>query len=789
MASVGMKGFLAYPSDPPHASEIMREAAATINETQLYDIITWQDLTVSGNIIIKSICEAIDDSEIFLCDLTHLNPNVLFELGYAIARKRIIWLMLDPTVADAKKEFQSLEILSTLGYTEYSNTGTLVRRFLDANLLGEDARNKQRLYDQLLTYPADASPGENILFYLKNLHATETSVKISRRVTKSAITQVTDDPKEVIHQTSAWYAQNITAAFAVIANYVAKDRSGANLHNAKLSLISGIAHGLNKKLLMVADAPFQSPIDYRDLLYVAPTSKQAEQYVDRWLNGVEGIYLQDESAWKKYRETKNLQKGLQSLSIGDYVAENEADTLLNYFVPTAAYSQALQSQQTIFIGRKGTGKTATLFKLADEFTQNKENHVCIVKPEGYDFEGLIQVLKANQDRAEAGYLVESLWKYLLYTELIRSAYDELQGQPAFYKYSSEEERLNTFCLDHADIINVDFSSRLDIAVQQLADVASGKTTDKKLHISELLHSKHIGPMRDILCAIFSRTEKVILLIDNLDSAWIAQPSTELGDLLWGLLNVIQSISHDLNRHRKVAKIKLSVVLFLRSDIFYSLAGYAREQDKISFSTLSWNDKDKLINIIDERFKSSLESLRPDQVWSRYFCLSVGSIPIRDYIAGKIIPRPRDIIYLFRNAISEAVARGHAQVEDSDIISAEKKYSQYALESILAEYVAKEFDLEALCFAFVGKSSIIGHSDLACLMRASGILEGNHAKCLSLLIDLSFLGLEVQKDDFRFIYEKSDLRKYEVMAKLYVNETKAEPRYKVNPPFLPYLDMQ
>ena len=119
----------------------------------------------------------------------------------------------------------------------------------------------------------------------------------------------------------------------------------------------------------------------------------------------------------------------------------------------------------------------------------------------------------------------------------------------------------------------------------------------------------------------------------------------------------------------------------------------------------------------------------------------------------------------------------------------KKYSQYALESILAEYVAKEFDLEALCFAFVGKSSIIGHSDLACLMRASGILEGNHAKCLSLLIDLSFLGLEVQKDDFRFIYEKSDLRKYEVMAKLYVNETKAEPRYKVNPPFLPYLDMQ
>ena len=36
----------------------------------------------------KNILKAIEQCDLFMCDLTYLNPNVLYELGYAIAKEK-----------------------------------------------------------------------------------------------------------------------------------------------------------------------------------------------------------------------------------------------------------------------------------------------------------------------------------------------------------------------------------------------------------------------------------------------------------------------------------------------------------------------------------------------------------------------------------------------------------------------------------------------------------------------------------------------------------------------------
>lgn len=785
------KCFVAYPGEPANIAEIMREASENINATNLYEVLTWQDLNIGGNIIITNICDAIDQADFFICDLTHLNPNVLFEMGYAIARGKHIWPVMDTSVEAARKEFLDFGILSTVGYTDFKNTADLVRKFFDADLAGQlSAKKLKPLYDQLLSFPLKNVRNEDRkLFFLKNIHQTEAAVKITRRINKSTLQKVVDDPTEVGKQPFAWYAQNVAESFAVISHFSDKDRSGWRLHNAKQALISGMAHGLQRHLLMIADTPYITPVDYRDLLFVAPTSRQAELHVDSWLKGAEDDYLKDEAAWKKHRERQSSHIGLQRLSVGDPVAENEADALLDYYFPTSAFGEALSSQQAIFIGRKGVGKTATFFKLADEFGRNKENHVCIVKPEGYDFEGLIKVLQATREKAETGFLIESLWKYLIYSELIKSAYDDLMRKPKFYSYSEDEAALNIFCVDHKDIINSDFASRLDIAVTQLAQLNATGSTDKKLHISELLHSKHIGPMKAILCGIFSRTEKVVLLIDNLDSAWVSRPSSELGDLLWGLLSATQFISRDLNQGRRGEdRISLSMVLFLRSDIFHQLSGYAREKDKISFSTLAWDDVEKLVQVLNQRFQNSIPELTPDQVWDRFFCRTIKDAPTKEYLMSHIIPRPRDAIFFVKHAIAEAVNRGHALVEEQDFLSAEKKYSEYALQSLMTEYVAGEIDIEALFYALVGRKGILLRSDLESILVSVGVAPEKREEAIQLLFELSFLGREVQRNDFRFVFERSEMRKYEVMSKLYARTTAEEPRYRVNTPFMACLDI-
>ena len=79
-----VKGFFAYPSDPT-ISEAVEHAIKDINGARVVNITSWRDLQIGGKSVIGQICAAIDESEVFLAELTHLNPNVLFELGYAIA--------------------------------------------------------------------------------------------------------------------------------------------------------------------------------------------------------------------------------------------------------------------------------------------------------------------------------------------------------------------------------------------------------------------------------------------------------------------------------------------------------------------------------------------------------------------------------------------------------------------------------------------------------------------------------------------------------------------------------
>lgn len=774
---------MAYPASPERIGEILRQVAEDLNATHSVEAKTWQDLAVGGRVIISEICEAIEAADIFICELTYLNPNVLFELGYAIAKKKTIWMLLDTSIVDAKKEFDEFGLLTTIGYETYSNANDVLRKFFDAKL----HEKKTPLIDQLLTFPAPHGAGaNNTLFYLKSLYQTDGAIKVTRRVGESALQVVIDDPREVGRQPFPWYAQQLVSAFGVISHFISQERAGHRQHNAKRALISGLAYGLQKKLLMLAEAPYSTPIDYRDLLSVAGTAKECERITGSWLKSVDDLYLRDTAAWKSYKDHKQAHQGLKGLSIGDYVAENESTALLDYFVPTATYNEALNSQQTIFIGRKGSGKTANFFKLQDEFSKDRRNHVCVIKPSGYDLDGLVNVIRGSKGKAESGFLVESFWKFLIYSELIRSLHEDLQNRPEFYEYTDDDEELRNFCLDNEKLIIPDFSSRLDSLVGLLSSAAprAGEGSGEKVRVSEAVHAKLLAPMRELLVRCLEHKERVVVLIDNLDMAWRTGPSPELGELLWGLLAVTQIIAQDINRHKKVGedRILLSAVLFLRSDIFYRLSVHAHEKDKISGSKLLWNDAEKLFHVIEERFRSAIDNIPPNQIWEKYFCAKVRGRVLKEYIASEIIPRPRDVIFFLKAAISEAVHRGHPKVEESDFISAEGIYSQYALDSIFTEHVETSINLQEVCFRLIGGRAILPLTKFRAVLSSAGIVAEKQDSCIALLRELTFLGFQVGPDDFRFMHDYADLNKLQVMAKRYAQESGNEESLMINRPF-------
>ncbi|HET8630567.1 MAG TPA: hypothetical protein VFL91_24370 [Thermomicrobiales bacterium] len=105
------RGFFAYASRPPSLPETIRKAISLINETGAVRLDGWESaLRPAGKFMVGEICARIEEREIFACDLTSLNSNVLFELGYAITKRKRVWIVLDGSYSGAVANYNALPL-------------------------------------------------------------------------------------------------------------------------------------------------------------------------------------------------------------------------------------------------------------------------------------------------------------------------------------------------------------------------------------------------------------------------------------------------------------------------------------------------------------------------------------------------------------------------------------------------------------------------------------------------------------------------------------------------------
>src|SRR5277367_6305281 len=180
-------GFFAYLSTPPSIPVTIAAAIQGINRTQKAMIKSWEELRINGKYIISEICEAIDHSDFFCADVTGINPNVMFELGYAIATNKRIWLIRDESYAESRKDFEQLRLLTTVGFSRYLNSEQIIKSFFNdmPQLSLDQTIFKQSIEPMLL---ADSADGK--LLYLKSRYDTEASVRVTRVLDESGIPMV-----------------------------------------------------------------------------------------------------------------------------------------------------------------------------------------------------------------------------------------------------------------------------------------------------------------------------------------------------------------------------------------------------------------------------------------------------------------------------------------------------------------------------------------------------------------------------------------------------------------------
>lgn len=783
-----ISAFYAYPSQSSTITDSIKDAVSNLNSAYSFLAIRrWQDLTPGGRFIIDTVLEEIDRSQILLADLSGLNPNVLFEVGYAVGRNKRIWISIDNNDKQNTGLYKKFDLLSGIGYESYRNWQTLAAAY---NRSKPHEELSDTLYDQRIAPNLRRVDRRGIL-HLKRSTQNTASVQCARAVASSGHLFYSDDPKEVTGQSLSWYGATIHQVRGVLVHLTLGETEIERLHNAKCALIAGLALGMDKQLLMLGDPGFESPIDYREHLYVYSSSKDAESRTRDWIdkNISEALVeLQPDSS-----DEAPIHQ-LSMLSMGQSVAEQEPSSFLTeYFVETSSYTEALNAQFSIFVGRKGVGKTANLLKIAYELSNRPRHLVCTIKPPAYEMQGLARLISDYRSSDAKSYSIESLWKFLIVSEIANSAATYIQNHATVGFNEAENELLNILDQDNG-LLREEFGVRLERAVDILTDTNKSRETSEGLKeerqgISEALHSRYIGRLKISLSKVLSQFERIAILIDNLDHAWDA--SADLADLcafILGLLSVAPRLASEFQNERKRNPVPVTITVFLRADIFHQVLLHASEPDKVRSTRIRWTSPELLKRVIEERYTASFSGANGANIWKQYFTPRIDDTAVDKYILGKILPRPRDIVFYVSAAVENAVNRKSEIIDVEDLLEADRRYSKYAIDSILVESALGTIDMRRVVESFYGCAGTMTSLELEQFLLEARVPSTDIEHCIDELINMSFLGIEVADNDFRFLEEPEDFNKLAILGLRHAKRKADSVRYRINPPFWAHLEV-
>ena len=424
--------------------------------------------------------------------------------------------------------------------------------------------------------------------------------------------------------------------------------------------------------------------------------------------------------------------------------------------------------------------------------KGRDGHVTVIKPIGYETHGLIRVLDDVRHRSERGFLIESLWKYLIYSEIAISIAAEIVNRPIYHVPTDEEKAFLDYYQRNSRLLSPPFSERIDSAVSSLEGVGSIRQEgEQRLKISENLHNSMINYLRRHVGIVLANKKSLTLLIDGLDEPWgPGEHAGHLAELIAGLLGVSQFIPDDFKRSDdKVKSVDTTITLLLRSDIFAFIQHLLPEQDKMPIVQVTWNDQELLLRVLEERMLYNAPRERTaSAVWEAIFPDLVVGVTSQDFILRTALPRPRDLIHLVKAAVNIAINRGHDRVFSDDLLSARSQYSQYAFNSILKEDDPIKGKLEAVLYEFAGTDKQLLRDDVESLFATVGVELKDSDFYLNLLCDITFLGIETA-NGFHYSRDEEERRTLRNVARVIAAREGRSEMFEVNLAFYQILQIE
>ena len=245
-------------------------------------------------------------------------------------------------------------------------------------------------------------------------------------------------------------------------------------------------------------------------------------------------------------------------------------------------------------------------------------------------------------------------------------------------------------------------------------------------------------------------EVLWLLFDNIDKGW---PTTGLAHedliIIRALIESTKKIERKFSQHQ----VDVKSLIFLRNDVYELLVQETSDRGKDAKVVLDWTDPDLLRELIRLRIISNNpgEDMPFSSAWSRIFTSHYNGEESSQYLIDRSLMRPRFLINLINQCKSFAVNLNHSIIDENDIKKGIEAYSGDLLADIQYEINDISPGHGEVLYAFIGCNQLVTFTDILSLIENFGIPHDISQKIIDILLWYGFLGLKINQDDSKYIY--------------------------------------
>jgi len=735
-----MPAFFAYPSAPTLVGETIEQALANLRDKSgIVGVESWRETDIAGRFIAEQVLNKISDADVLVADVTQLNFNVTYEVGFALAKGKRVILTRHKGIKAKQPLASDIGVFDTLGYLEYQNAAELekiIRGITDAT---PSLRN---IYPLNQTVP---------VYLIEARYRTDPVTRIISRVKKARLSFRSFDPGESPRLSASEAFEQVAQSFGVLLHLLPDNISDAAIHNIRVAFLAGLADGFSKVLLLLQDGEEPVPLDYRDLVQVFMHPTQIDEAIAEFATRVTEA-LQG----ARYLKTEKEHSLLESVSFGASAAENEFRELSSYYLETDQFQRALRGEVRLVVGRKGSGKTAIFAQVRDRTRQNRQNVVVDLRPEGYQLLKFKEMVLKFLGPGALDHTVTAFWEYLLLLEICYKLLEKdriphTRDRRLFEPY----RRLASIYDSDEYVTEGDFAERLSGLLQHITnDYQSkyGETANRTLsqqEITELLYQHDVNKLREHVVEYLKLKKSLFVLFDNLDKGW---PTHGLTPVDAAILRALLEATRKLERHLYQREINCSTVAFLRNDVYELLVSETPDRGKEGRVALDWSDPDLLRELLRRRLLSSNLPDRPfDDLWPRICVSHIHGEESSQYLMDRCLMRPRALIDLVNHCRGFAVNLGHSRIEPEDIKKGLEAFSSDLVMDIGYEIRDVSPEAENVLYVFIDEPQSLTASAVSLLLERGGIPALKVGEVIDVLLWYGVLGVRRMDGSVTYIY--------------------------------------